>query len=248
MADFFEYLRFEQIDSTNAEALRMVTAGNIHKPACIVASEQTKGKGQGENVWESEKGKNLTISLIVEPTFLEPSQQFLINEITSLAVCDVIANRIKNQGYSIKWPNDVYIGLKKIAGILPKNIISGNRIEWSIIGIGFNINQLEFFSSAPNPASLASVSGMTFELEHCLEDLLQAFEGWWGKAKDGNTEEIRQHYLNLLFRRGERCTYLYHRVIIEATITGISPYGQLELVAADGRRLVCDNKQIEFVL
>ena len=149
----------------------------------VVAEYQTAGRGCGSNTWESERGKNLTFSVLLHPTEIPADCQFRISEAVSVAICETLERcfrplspadsspNLGEQEISIKWPNDIYVGDRKICGILIENQLRGRLISDSIVGIGLNVNQMEFRSDAPNPVSLAQLTGH----EEDREALLQAF-------------------------------------------------------------------------
>lgn len=131
-----------------------------------MAREQTAGRGQRGNSWEAEPGKNITLSLILRPEQLPAMRQFELSEAVALAVADTVES-LGIGHVAVKWPNDIYVGDRKIAGILIENTLSGNLISRSIVGIGLNVNQREFHSDAPNPVSALQLTGR----EHNVEDL-----------------------------------------------------------------------------
>ena len=130
-------IKKNQISSTNTVAIELLKKEELPEGTIIWADEQTKGRGQRGNSWESEPGTNLTISIILFPHFLKAEDQFLLSKVTSLAITDYLANRF-NQ-VTIKWPNDIYVANDKIAGILIENSIIGSSFEYAVIGIGLNI-------------------------------------------------------------------------------------------------------------
>ena len=124
------------------------------------------GKGQVGNSWESEAGKNLMFSVLLHPDFVPANQQFLISQISALAVQQMLETFVKP--ISVKWPNDIYWNDKKICGMLIENDIAGTKLINSIIGIGININQKKFISNAPNPVSLTQITGKEYDLHGCI--------------------------------------------------------------------------------
>lgn len=129
----------------------------------LMAREQTAGRGQRGNFWEAEPGMNITLSVMLRPDNLPAIRQFEISEAVALAVADTVeASGIK--GVAVKWPNDIYVGDRKIAGILIENSIRGANIAYSIAGIGLNVNQTVFRSDAPNPISISLLTGKTYDL------------------------------------------------------------------------------------
>lgn len=130
----------------------------------LMARTQTAGRGQRGNSWEAEPGKNITLSLMLRPEATEAARQFEISEAVALGVADTVES-LGIDGVSVKWPNDIYVGDRKIAGILIENTLSGTIISRSIAGIGLNVNQREFRSDAPNPVSAWQLTGREFDIE-----------------------------------------------------------------------------------
>ena len=144
--------RVKETTSTNDYLAQLCKESKAKEFYTVMADIQTKGKGQRGNSWESEAGKNLTFSIVLYPTALEAPKQFCLSMLAALACHEALDNY--TNGFSIKWPNDIYWKDKKIGGILIENELEGEYIVQSIIGIGLNINQEVFYSDAPNPVSL----------------------------------------------------------------------------------------------
>ena len=140
----------------------------------LVADYQTAGRGQGTNSWESERGQNLTCSLGFSPEGVKASRQYILSMAIAVALTETLAGL--PHPVSIKWPNDIYVGDKKICGILIENMLKGEHIRHCIIGIGLNVNQKRFVSDAPNPTSMALESGHDFDREEVLLDNLMTLE------------------------------------------------------------------------
>ncbi len=153
---------YDHLTSTNSEAVRLLKESGLPEGAVISAGFQSAGRGQKENKWESEEGKNLLISVILFPINIEPDLQFIISMTISLGICDFLKRHIPAS--SIKWPNDIYVNNDKIAGVLIENSIMGSSIEYSIAGIGLNINQEKFTGDAPNPVSLKNITGIDYDI------------------------------------------------------------------------------------
>ena len=189
----------------------------------VWADYQTAGRGQGTNTWESERGKNLTFSILLHPVDLPANRQFLLSMQVSLAICEALGEHIGD--LSIKWPNDIYWRNAKIAGILIENSLQGSVIRDSIVGVGLNVNQRQFMSDAPNPISLWQICEHETDREQLLKDILAALDRLLG-------QEVRERYLSMLYRR-----------------KGFHPYvdkdgafmAELEDVEDDGHLLLCDD-------
>ncbi len=188
---------FESLGSTNDEAQRDIyDHGDI-----VVAERQSAGRGQRGNKWLSGEGLNLTLSAIVFPKGVEARNQFLVLQASALAICDMLIQYgLKPK---IKWTNDIYIGDKKIVGILIENKLSGAMLERSIIGIGINVNQTEFDPSLPNPTSMALEAGRSFERDEIIESLSRALENRFEALSRGQESSIVEDYHKLIYRLGE---------------------------------------------
>ena len=160
------------IDSTSAELRRRMSAEKLPHGYCILADFQTAGHGQATNHWESEDGKNLLFSLLLRPSVIPASEQFVVTEIVTLAIINALQDYIR-QRITIKWPNDIYVGDKKLCGILIENALCGPVIDTCIVGIGININQELFTSDAPNPISLKQLNGRDNDREEIFEEIYQ---------------------------------------------------------------------------
>lgn len=199
-------IEIEETGSTNLYASDLLRSKEIPEGTVISAFRQSSGRGLGSNSWESEAGKNLTISIILYPSFLPIEKQFMLNKVVSLGVYDIITKLIENTNslvnksiVKIKWPNDIYIGDKKVSGILIENAIIGNKFLHSIVGIGININQEIFLSDAPNPVSLKNITGKEYGLKECLELLCSYLDKRYFQLKNDNYKAIDKDYLSTLY-------------------------------------------------
>lgn len=160
-------IHINETNSTNNYLQSLCSEQKVEELTVVVADFQTSGRGQRGNSWESAPGKNLLFSTVIFPEFLEARRQFLISQIISLAIKEELDTYTTD--ISIKWPNDIYWKEKKICGMLIENDLMGRNISQSIAGIGININQEIFHSSAPNPVSLLQIT----EEEHDLFEILK---------------------------------------------------------------------------
>lgn len=192
----------DRVDSTNDEAKRRIS--DIDNLSVVSALEQTSGRGQRGNQWYSAPGQNLLFSIVLKSPSLIAKDHFALNEMAALSVTDFLsAYGIKAE---IKWPNDIYVGQKKICGILIENSFLGNAISSSIIGIGLNINQRNFNVSLPNPTSLVLCSAQDepLDIDRCLCRFMDIFTSYHDRflASDSDLSPLRQHYLDALWRSG----------------------------------------------
>lgn len=244
----FRVIVLPSVSSTNAYAAELIARGEADDRLVIMAIEQTAGKGQDSNGWESEAGKNLTVSILLKPAGLLPAKQFMLNKIASLAVYDFLTQKLTDEKASIKWPNDVYIGNRKAAGILINNTIVGNEIIWSVTGIGLNINQTKFLSDAPNPVSLKEATSKTYYLDDCLNELCACYNVWIRNLLDMNYDLIDHKYLQSLYRLNVQTNFDYKGKLIKARIAGVGEFGHLLLKLPDGSELTCDLKEIAMII
>ena len=244
----YNLIKYNTLDSTNAEALRLYKGKKAVSGTVIIASEQMRGKGYGNNYWESEPGKNLTFSLLFKPQVIIPSGQFIITQMISLSVLEILSKIIKEKTCFIKWPNDIYINDNKIAGILIQNFIIGNNIDCSIIGVGLNVNQQKFLSDAPNPTSIKLEINNHHSLEKLLDGILNRFDHYTQQLNSPKfIKSLNGDYLNHLYLYGVPHTYRDSEGTFTAVITGISEYGQLLLKKDDKTIKAYGFKEVEFL-
>lgn len=242
----FSILYLPSVNSTNTYAENLLDTEIIADGSIIYTANQSNGIGQGTNLWESEAGKNLTATIILHPTFLEARNQFFISIIVSLAVRDVVNAFLENKSALIKWPNDIYIDHRKIAGILIKNYISGDIISDTIAGIGLNINQTEF-KHAPLAISLKILANRDFEITDILTEWHKRLSHYYVMLKS-DKETLLNKYLFNMYLIDTYAEYTIHDKKINASITGITEFGQLKLKDVEGQKYICGLKDIVFPL
>lgn len=218
----------------------------------VRAVAQTAGRGQRGNTWESEAGKNLTLSILVRPAHIAAAEQFLICRAVSVALVEML-DQILPSGLTamIKWPNDIYVGDKKICGILIENSLTGNGIDRSILGIGLNVNQCEFLSDAPNPVSIINLNG-----GHEL-DLQPLVDMMWHEvdknlslcADESGRAILTRKYDSRLWRgKGFHTFALPDGSRFVASIDSIADNGVMTLREPDGTMQSFAFKEVQFVL
>lgn len=242
----WHHIHLEEITSTNDWLTARYNNGQPIKKLVVSTLYQTKGKGIGCNSWHSEKGKNLLMS-IVSDNNLHPSDQFLLNMATTLAMADTLKKYLPSERIKIKWPNDIWFDNKKIAGILISHMISGTQIDASIVGIGLNVNQSEFPSSLPNPTSMHRNSGQFYNIGEILQDIIENFSER-EKTLHENTgvTQLKTEFLNRLLYYNEWKSYTLSEEKIVAKITDVNQYGQLILADKKEEEIICNLKEIIF--
>lgn len=263
----------KELDSTNNEALR--TADRLENMSVIAAEYQSSGRGQRGNAWKSDKGENLTFSILLRfqndgpetnsGGLLPPVRaagQFRISEAAAAAQCTLLERHgIPSE---IKWPNDIYAGDRKISGMLVENSLSGSFLSTSVVGIGLNVNQLSFPPDLPNPTSMAVITGKKYDIRTLLEEFMEIFCVHIVMPDD----RLRQIYLSRLYRMGRealfadlsgRPAYLPANALVNGhedsdgkyfsgTICGVSSEGLLMVRLRDGSVKKFNFKEIAYVI
>ncbi|MFC2150926.1 biotin--[acetyl-CoA-carboxylase] ligase [Bacteroidota bacterium] len=246
MEEWQKVVTFNSVDSTNNFFAKLLKEADYSEGSMITSLFQTSGKGHGSNSWESEKGKNLLISLVLYPTFLPIDQNFLISKVVSLGIANYVL--AKTNDIKIKWPNDIYYQDRKLAGILIENVIKGPNINQSIVGIGLNVNQTNFLSDAPNPISIKQITHKTYSLNQEIIKLRNNIWFFYEKLKAGKYDEINFEYLKCLYRYNEFFTYKIKNESFKAKIIGINEFGYLQLLTENHEQKEFDFKEVEFVI
>lgn len=210
------------------------------------AFHQTRGRGQGSNKWESEAGKNLLFSILVQPTMVPVAKQFVLSMAGALALKEALCRHA--EGFSLKWPNDIYWHDKKISGTLIETSVSGHTLSRCIFGTGININQRQFVGDAPNPVSLCSIVGHEISTEEVLGEVLASFKKYYRMVTEGKYEDVAQLYLASLYRRDGFHAYRDSAGTFSARISSIGLDGRLHLTLHDGTRRSYAFKEVAFVL
>jgi BirA family biotin operon repressor/biotin-[acetyl-CoA-carboxylase] ligase len=187
-------------------------------------------------------------SFVVSPNYVKPESQFILNKIVSLAVSDFVKEMLPKKEVQIKWPNDIYVGNKKIAGILINNSINGTEMCSSIIGIGLNVNQTKFLSDAPNPVSLKKLRRKSFNVHTCLIRLSDYLNLRFRQMMQNKINVLDEEYLSILYQYKEFANYKIDGRIVNAKIVGLDQYGKLCLKSKDLITYCCDLKEVEFVI
>lgn len=229
--------------STNEMASVLLTKEEQLNGTVVYTDFQSSGKGQRGNIWESEAERNILMSIILDTSFVEPSNFFDLTIITSLAIHDLLTEYFKD-GFKIKWPNDLYYNNKKIAGILIENYIKQNTIAWCIVGVGLNINQSKFHEK--NAISLAQICNQSFDREELINVLLQKVEGRYFELKSGNRQKLKDEYISNLYWKDELHVFQSEGTYFNGKIINVEKGGKLNMEVEDGERSF-DFKEVQFV-
>lgn len=247
-------MNLSTVDSTNSFVRAMLqkdgagygmTMNSKSGFTLVVADDQTRGRGQQGNAWETEKGKNLTFSLLCHPDFILASQQFLLSQCMAVAIQQTLSQYV--EGVEVKWPNDIYINKDKISGTLIECDLQGKHISNCIIGVGININQTVFRSDAPNPTSLRLLTGKEHDREEILSSLLHHFQHLYALLQEGQEDTVRQLYMRHLYRREGFHRYSDVRGEFMAEIAEVEPTGHLRLRFENGNVVRYELKEVRFL-
>ena len=220
-------IRFEELDSTNDQAKRMIKEKKVSDGLVIRADYQSAGKGQLGRKWFSESGVNLMFTVVLQPTCIQLDRQFDLNMFVALAVWDFVARKIRAD-VRIKWPNDIMADGQKIAGILIQNLVQGKRLENAIIGIGVNINQKDFPRDASNPTSLSSFAGQTFDIDLCYTDIFKSLNTFYQELKS-DPDNLRLEFIKRLYHLNESMEFETDKRFFTGEIKGIDESGRLHI-------------------
>lgn len=230
------------LESTNNYIANLLSENKIENGTVILAEEQLNGKGQRGTKWDAEKGKNIIFSCYIEHDNLAVNNQFILNQIVSLACCDLL-NDFKS-GFKIKWPNDIVYNSSKIAGILIENHIEGHLISKSIIGIGINVNQYQF--GPYNATSLTKLCNEEFDIKSIVLQLISKLNLRLTELNESRKENIELDYQNNLWLFEKNAEFKDDSGIFKGKIIGITEFGQL-LIDTGNSIKKFNNKEVVFL-
>lgn len=225
---------FDEIDSTNRKALRLGAAG-AKEGTLVLAESQTKGKGRLGRIWYSPKGVNLYISIILRPLIPLTEAQF-ITIVAAVSIAETM-RKVADIKPGIKWPNDIMIKGKKIAGILTELISGRDKVNYIVLGMGINLNM--DLSSAPEEirnraGSLREAFGSYIDRTYFLALLLSEFESYYLRFKEGERRGIMDIYTSYSVTLGRRIRINSHGLSIEGLVAGFGSDGALLIKKDDG--------------
>ena len=247
----------KQTNSTST-LLREQYSENMPHLYTIRTDYQTAGRGQAGNSWESEEGKNLLFSALLKYKDIRAAEQWRLSMLVAVALWDVLANYLPKEQLTIKWPNDIYFGDKKLVGILIENSLIGGYVGYSIAGIGVNVNQTKWLSNAPNPISMKEITGQEYDVEVLMKEWQEKIKAW----EISTTDELGAAYLQHLYRGKGWHKYVEREVSVQPTMiaeqgiagtflaefVGVTEQGELILRKEDGEEKSYHFKQIRFVV
>lgn len=238
-------IELSEIDSTNNYAIKLLGEGMAEHGLCIRADWQSQGKGQLGNTWISEESKNVLMSVVIDTARFPIELQYHMNAMTCLALTEFLMADLQVRDISIKWPNDIYSGARKLSGVLIENIIRGSQWSHAILGIGLNLNQTRF-PDLNRATSVRNETGKSLKVNHAcrqiLKQLNKSFEQFCA-----NPQAIFEEYNRNLYRIHQTITLKKNNEIFQATMRGVSSQGELE-VEQEGKIRRYRHKEIEIVM
>jgi BirA family biotin operon repressor/biotin-[acetyl-CoA-carboxylase] ligase len=240
-------LTLKEVDSTNNFLKNLLSNSKpLPEGTVIMAESQFAGRGQQQNQWHSEPGKNLTFSLLLKPAFLPVLSQFDLTRAISLGVFDALQPLLGDE-LKIKWPNDIYYADKKLGGMLIENFVQGGQIKNSVIGIGLNINQVDFPQDASNAISLKQILQKDYDLRDLLAEICNHVEAYYLNLKAGKADLIRKTYLNRLYWFDQDKSFKVNNTIFNGVIKDVRDNGLLVIQNNKQEEIEFSLKEIEFL-
>ena len=229
----------------------IVSKNKVNEGFSVFSDFQTSGRGQLSNVWHSSTSQNILFSFVVFPKKISVQDIFILNQWISISIIEglqkVLHQNDKSGKLQIKWPNDIFLNQKKIGGILIENSISSNGIEQSIIGIGLNINEIDFSEGLSLATSLKKECNYQWNRIQILNTLCREIEANYTNLLLPFSRINSQNYFNYLLGYKEKRRYRFDEEIREATIINIDPYGRLLLEFEDKKTQLFGMKEVQFI-
>lgn len=239
-----------EVESTNTYAINLLRNVNVIEGTVVYTNNQTKGKGQRGAVWNSEIGKNITLSVILQPRFLSIQHSFYLSKIVALACYDLLTELLVNShnDIKIKWPNDILVDKKKIGGILIENNINSNQFHYAVIGVGFNVNQEYFGELATIATSLKLEKNCDFDNAVVMQLFYSKLEKWYFKLKENKLDFIHANYISHLFGINDVHQFVEKTgKVFVAEILNVEENGKLVLKKMDNELVSYDLKEIKLL-
>lgn len=235
--------RFEQVTSTNDVLKERVRSGVAGHGEVVIASHQTGGKGQRGKSWVSEKGENLLFSMVLEPNG-DLSSPVDVGNCAILGLLSVVEKLLPVEKVKVKWPNDLLVNGEKIAGLLVENLLEGNQVKSSVIGIGLNVNQMTFPSFDRKATSLKKLSEINYDIEKLAKEIaLSILE----KAIGHSSDDLRREYQEYLYLKNTIAPFFVDKEVIECKIKMCDEEGRLIVEDEKGVRHIFQNGEISFL-
>ena len=240
----------DQVESTNTYLMQQIASGRqLPQLHTVVCRQQTAGRGMRGNSWTSRPGDSLTFSILLRSDLLQGKQQFAVSELASWAVMRTYASYMTEEQKTklkVKWPNDIYYEDRKLAGILIEHSLTGQRVDYTIIGIGMNINDEQFPPELPTAVSLRMITGRSLEPMEVLIRLHDKLALLLPDFLLGRYMDVHRHYMKYLYRREGFHLFTDVHGQFRAQIKDVTPEGRLVLQREDGWERAYAVKEVRF--
>ena len=229
--------------SSNTLLYELNNSSPLPEGTVVITDNQTAGRGQRGNTWETEPGLNITFSLLLKPGFLAAKNQFRLNMAVSLGVVEGLKSCVSSK-VKLKWPNDIFIDDKKIGGILIENQLQGISLSESIVGMGLNINQEKF--SSTGASSIYNFSGKFNDLNEVFQKLVESLEAEYLDLRTGNAFDLKGRYLTSLYKFKDVHHFQANGINFEGVIYDVDEHGRL-CIDSEGEKKVFGFKEVKFL-
>ena len=236
-------LILDSVDSTNNYAMALIQKREINSEIAVFANEQTHGKGRRGKQWQSNKAENIILSVVAQMQWLPVSRQFELSVAVALSCYDLF-NKYCLANLFIKWPNDLFINDSKAGGILIENVIKGKIWQWSVIGVGLNINQEKFEEGILKATSLKRATGKEYDVIKLAAELHSSLLKRIEELKAGNFKKMLEEYNDYLYGRGKLVKLKNQNKVFETKIIAVNSSGALITRDSIERKFVYD--EVEF--
>ena len=241
-------IRLSETESTNNYAAQMVRENLLSEGTCVIANYQTQGKGRRGNDWSSERDVNILCTVILKPKFLNVSEQFMLSMAMILALKNAVDTQLGNEKASIKWPNDLIVANRKVAGMLIENTLSGSQIVSSLVGFGINVNQKQFPAthSIFQPGSVSEFSNQEIDKEKLLKNCFEKIQQYYFKLMNFRFSEIEQEYHQSLLFQNQKTRFSFQNEIIEAIFKSVKRNG-MAIIETDQGIFEASMDELKFI-
>ncbi len=235
---------YSSLDSTNSEAHRLLMTNEAYHGLAILAFKQTEGRGQHGRAWHSEPGQHLAMSIIIRPTDMSPSLLPVLSMKVSLGIIRVLNKIDPTISPKIKWPNDIYVNEKKLAGILIENNLSANKVQHCIIGIGMNVNEQTFADSLQRAISIRMLTNESSD----IVDIASAIRQEVLTLLDGDDKVWKKEYQQYIFGFGEERNFENNEMLVKGKVIDVDDHGRLCIQLEDGTNHAYYSHELRWIL
>ena len=227
-------VKLDSVASTQTYLKNLYAKSKPIEGTAILSYNQTAGYGQRNNSWETQNGLNIALSLVLLPAFLNPDKQYYLSMAVALAVKKAV-EELSQQKVKLKWPNDIMVGDRKISGILIESNLFNSRVEKSYVGIGLNVNQIDFGSLKSTATSLSNISGKEYDLDHVCIMIMEWVERYYLQIKAGRLKELFEEYDEALYKKNEYITLLHSDdMTSKVLLKGVEENGKILVMHENG--------------